>query len=226
MPRTCTVCTNERAGDIAKAILAGDSLSAVAIRYCLTKAAIQRHTVNCLNTSRRGKTAVRTQGAREAAKEGASVARFDTDPTLCSQCRGSVSESDRLFSEYERSKRVADECKQRGDARGEIAASDNARRALESYERLKPQRAKGPVGFTPADAQERAGWKHAIAMALALHDKWDDFADWLRSKGLDDADIGKARTMLCEYRPGDAEKGEARLRLAPEFDRWEGSGAI
>ncbi len=58
MPRSCTACSHEQAGDIAKELAQGVPFSDVAFRFNLKKSSIARHAVNCLHMVRSGKKQV------------------------------------------------------------------------------------------------------------------------------------------------------------------------
>lgn len=118
MPRSCSICTHPKTAEIAKALLAGDSIRPVASRYDVTGAAVGRHLRNCLRTERRPKE----PGRDEASASSAVSSRFDSsDPASL------VATTARLVDE---ALSLLEHAKSAGDRRTALAALREARDGL------------------------------------------------------------------------------------------------
>ncbi len=78
MPRACATCSHADTAQIAKAIAAGASNSAVSDRFGVSTSSVQRHRINCLRSPRRTE---KPGVGREQTKDSDSI-RFasDADP--------------------------------------------------------------------------------------------------------------------------------------------------
>lgn len=56
MPRVCSICSHPQTASMAKEIAAGGSNRTVAARFGVTRAAVQRHRVNCLRMPRKAES--------------------------------------------------------------------------------------------------------------------------------------------------------------------------
>jgi hypothetical protein len=118
MPRACTVCSHQDTAEITKALVAGGSKSAVAARFGLSPAAIQRHRSGCLRIRPRAE-----QTPRPPAREDVSGSvRFDSgDPASL------VAATARLVDE---ALGLLEHAKNGGDHRTALAALREARDGL------------------------------------------------------------------------------------------------
>lgn len=137
MPRSCSVCGHAATAAISKALLAGDSIRAVASRFACTPAATGRHLRGCLRTNRREKN----EGDPRTPGEVADSSRFDSDGRCrsCGQLGPEVDsrqlDAPAILRKAEallaRSSRVADQAETDGNWQMVLAAVDRCQRGLD-----------------------------------------------------------------------------------------------
>lgn len=153
MPRSCSICSHEKAGEIAKTIARGTSDRDVASRYGVDDSSVSRHRVNCLLAPRRVKTSGRDSSTGSDAKSprfvsSAEDAARSDEGGRCSTCGLLASDPDpkALLSRAERllwlAENIAAKAQRDDDARMVLQAIDRARPMLEQllkvYGMLQP----------------------------------------------------------------------------------------
>jgi hypothetical protein len=148
MPRYCTACAHKDAGEIAKAIAAGGSNRAIAHRFGVTGAAIQRHRVNCLRAPRR----VKESGAGEKQGTPGAALRFESP-------KGEITSPKDLLSRLSALFRLGDlleEAYERRDVDALVKLAREYRAAAESYAKLAGWLVEGGGNTTLIDARRQS----------------------------------------------------------------------
>jgi hypothetical protein len=142
MPRSCSICSHERASEISKELAAGASVRGIASRFKVTAASAHRHLNNCLRIVR----SAEKPGQGAAPKGSADSSRFDSEGR-CRTCGQLGPEADasmldapaivrRAESLLARSERVADQAEGDGDLRLVLSAVDRCQRSIDTLAKI------------------------------------------------------------------------------------------